>query len=360
MNSSSTQSWHTFLQKQGIVFSEQNCSRTSSENHLEISSNNDFICDLEEYTLIKVSGDDARTFLQNQLTNDIDALDADQHLLFGYCNPKGRLIGLFRMLRIEDGYLLQCPRDTSDLIVDRLKKYVLRAKVSFEQNIEWVSFGLVGRTLEKHLQDQFGKPAKKPDAFTLHQAVRILRHADHLDETVSVPRYQVIAPLGEAQTLWQIFSQEASVAGSCLWRRLDIAAGIPHVDSKNSEAFVPQMLNLDLINGVSFKKGCYPGQEIVARMHYLGNLKQRMFRFSLDKSSGATSIQPGDNLVNLEQQNVGTIVDVQPNETGWDMLAVVRLTALNEELFLPQDESYSLHRLPLPYTLETEPGKKAV
>ncbi len=163
----------------------------------------------------------------------------------------------------------------------------------------------------------------------------------------SPERFLVCVGDEAAPALWAALSARACPASASVWRLLDIDAGLPTIYAPTLEAFVPQMVNLELVDGVSFHKGCYPGQEIVARMHYLGKASRRMYRLGAAGSPPA----PGTPLLDADGREVGNVVDAQAaDSSGCRLLAVVQVTAADGALRLATGEA--LHRLPLPYALE--------
>ena len=170
-----------------------------------------------------------------------------------------------------------------------------------------------------------------------------------------IPRYLVIAELAQAKALWHQLSAQISTSGASVWHWSDIQAGLPSIWSPTVEEFVPQMMNLELIGGVSFKKGCYPGQEIVARMHYLGKPKRRMFRLHSQANQPAA---PGADiyLADGDGQSAGKVVMAEPSVgDGCDLLAVLQLIHANgADLRLGDRQGEALQMQSLPYALETE------
>ena len=256
---------------------------------------------LNHLCLIRISGDDASTFLQGQLTNDINQSHQQwQHS--GYCNPKGRLLALLQIFKLDEHYYALLEKDLLDTITRRLRMYVMRSKVTIAEVADQYFYSSADwSTISSHFAELDQPLAQK-----------ISQHNQHI-ALLSAHQYLVISP----QLL------DAPIDNSS-WLQSHIHAGMPRVTAATSEAFVPQMLNLDLLNGINFKKGCYTGQEIVARMHYLGKLKQRMFVCSIN---GDTA-QAGENIYADAtcQQAVGNVVSA----CAGDALAVLRLQACEQ------------------------------
>lgn len=303
------------------------------------------LSDLSQFGTLRVSGEEAQAFLQNLLSNDIREVGAERAQLSSLNNPKGRMQASMLIWRNGDGYLLQLPRILCEPIRRKLGMYVLRAKVKIsDASDEIVVLGLSGEDAQEILGKQFGELPQQPFAFTDTEQAGVLKLSD--------TRFQVSTAAQYAPILWQTFSQHVRSAGSVCWDWLNIRAGIPVILPQTQEQFVAQMANFELLGGVSFKKGCYPGQEIVARMQYLGKLKRRMFLMHLDSGEAP---QPGDELfsADLAGQASGMIANAAPApDGGYDALAVVQ-TASREAQTVhwksPQGEAVKF--LPLPYPL---------
>jgi folate-binding protein YgfZ len=242
---------------------------------------------LNRYGLLSVAGADARDFLHAQLTNDIENLAADRAALAGWCSAKGRLLATFLVIPAPQGYLLQLARDLAPAVAKRLSMFVLRSKVKITDESEaWAQFGV----------------------WNPNEDV----------ERVSWQGNQVNVPVGEKRFLRLEHTNPANPISPTLacradeetWYLQEIRAGRPLITAATQDQFVPQMVNLEALGGVDFRKGCYPGQEIVARAQYRGQVKRRMVR--LPAPQGAR-LQPG------EEYNGGTVVD----SAGGELLAVM-------------------------------------
>ena len=245
------------------------------------------ICDLSPLNaLLRVTGDDAADFLHNQFTNDVKALAAGAAQWNGWCTPKGRLLATFVLARDADGFFLMLPAAFAEAFAKRLRMFVLRAKVKIEDvSAATPRFGLWDGAIP-------------PGAFTIGPGRAF----------VFGP-----APEGRHATLDD-------------WALSLIRDGIVQVVPGTQEEFVPQMANYELVGGVSFRKGCYPGQEIVARTQYRGILKKRAVRVS-----SATPLAPGDSVDSdaFGDQSAGTVANVAPSpEGGFEALVVAQLEAI--------------------------------
>ncbi len=339
--------WQTYITQQGAQ--ADNAGRiTFSETTSEISAaeSGDVIADLSHLALVQVSGDDAQTFLLNQLTNDLRVVNDRHSQLSAYCTPKGRMLAIFRIYFRDSGYLLQLPAVIAESIVSRLRMYVMRAKVVLESADNLVCIGLAGPGSEAALTSfPMGVPQKINES-QMSGKFMVTRLPGNQ------ARFSIVTDTESAKSFWEKLHKSFTPIGAAAWSWLEIKSGQPVVLPETSEAFVPQMTNLDLIDGINFKKGCYPGQEIVARMQYLGKLKQRMVAAHI---SADHSPSPGDNLFapGFRDQSVGTIVDAQPNpKHGYDLLAVAKLEAIEaNELHFGTPDGPSVELTDLPYDL---------
>lgn len=302
------------------------------------------LASLDHYGAIYVSGDDAKPFLQSQLSNDINLLDAHHVQISAYCNPKGRMFAQLLIVPYRDGYLLLLPHELVNKITTRLRMFVLRSAVTLEDVTEQtVCLGILGHDIQANLPS--GWPSLPTDDYSsVHSELNLI-----IKIPGTIQRYLVIAPLASASAIWQELGSRFMHSGSGIWIWSDIQAGLPSVWLPTIEEFVPQMLNLDILDGVNFKKGCYPGQEIVARMHYLGKAKRRMFRLH---GPMETLPKPGTDLYQADGdgQSAGQVVIAHPAKgDGVEMLAVLQLTQLKADLRLGEMSGPALTVLPLPY-----------
>jgi folate-binding protein YgfZ len=288
-----------------------------------VGSPRDFFTSLDQLGHITFSGDDAATFLHNQLTNDVEHLGTDQARLAGYCSPKGRLLASLLIWRSADTVTLQLPRVLQAAIQKRLQMYVLRAKVKVADiNEETVALGFAGTSAAAVLRHWFTElPAACYDKVDA-PAGTLIRLADAND----LPRWQWITTKSIASEALPTLCNELTLADAARWRLTDIVAALPQITLATQEKFVPQMINFEAIGGVNFKKGCYPGQEIVARSQYLGTLKRRMLPASVD----AALVEPGMEVFAAADaaQPCGMIVNAERDADGrMQCLVEVKLAA---------------------------------
>jgi tRNA-modifying protein YgfZ len=341
-------SWNQFLRAQGAVHANDHVrdfGDPATERRAVRDAN--VLVDLAHFALIRVSGPDSTTFLNGQLTNDVDHVDVSHTQLSAWCSPKGRMLALFRVIRHDDSFLLQLPTATRENVMQRLRTYVLRSKVVLANADDTlVRFGVAGPNADVSLRDTLGIAPTEPNGVSTSDGILCMRLPG------IQPRFEVVASPDQAPRLWNELKRVALPAGAAVWDWHDIMAGIPSVQPATSDAFVPQMANLDLLNGISFDKGCYTGQEIVARLHYRGRLKQRMYRAHV--ATARTPI-PGDRIFapDMPDQATGTVVvaAASPND-GYDLLAVIHCDSVAAgELHLHQANGSRLTIEPLPYSV---------
>ena len=310
-----------------------------------------FVAVIDDQGLIAVSGADAAPFLHNQLTNDVAHLGLGEARLAGYCTPKGRLQASFLMWRSEAAIYLQLPRAIQAPLQKRLAMFVMRSKATLSDasadSASQVMLGFGGVRAKQVLEQMFGSVPDQAYGKLDHGLGTLIRLAD----AFGAPRFEWIASAEAAQAAWPALSTALTAAGGDAWRLSGIHAGVPQVTLKTQEQFVPQMINFELIGGVNFKKGCYPGQEIVARSQYLGKLKRRTVLASIDGSAGA-----GDEVfaVGDPEQPCGMVVNAAPNGNGGvDALVEIKLAALEEgEVRLGSAGGAPLRFQAMPYSLD--------
>lgn len=284
---------------------------------------------LNDFALLRFTGSDARDFLHGQLTCDVQALQPGFSSYGGYCSPKGRLLATFLLVCDGEGYTMLLPAAIAEAIRKRLAMYVLRSKVA----VSLMSVTPIGASGDDLAAALFGLRLEVPAQ--THRASGC---------AIRLPGDRVLV-IGE--------QNQPVPADDGHWRRLDIAAGIPFIGPETQEQFVPQMVNLDLIGALSYSKGCYPGQEIVARTQYLGTLKRRMVLAHIDTSK---PVNAGDPLysTDMADQSSGTVVNAAPSpHGGTDVLAVIQLSNLETgSVHWSSPQGPMLTIKPLPYPVD--------
>lgn len=314
-----------------------------TQNLLDTLHNGAVFADLSPLGLIACNGEDTATFLQGQLTNDVRRLAHGQAQYSGLCSPKGRLLANFLLWNKDGDTYLQLAGELQEAIHKRLAMFILRAKVKIrDARLEVVRIGVAGRDAARLVEAELGTLPQADMGIAHSPAGSVIRLAANRFEIVIAPEY--VAALSDT------LSRDASQVDYPVWQWLEIRAGIPTILPATQEQFVPQMVNFDLTNSVNFQKGCYTGQEIVARTQYLGKLKRRMYLVHLDSPAA-----PGDELysADMEGQASGMIVNAQPAPGGgWDALAVIQISsAESQAIHLKSVDGPQLRIEPLPYAL---------
>ncbi len=344
--------WKEFLQNAGAEF-DDDCAATfgNPERERRIAHTGDLFCDLSHFGIIAAYGEDATEFLQAQFTNDIHQVDETHSQLSALCSPKGRMLCNFRIFKRDQTYYLVLPYELLEAALSRLRMFVLRSRVTLEDASDaLIGIGASGNKMTEHLGGISGGLPQGVDDALEFPDYTIIRVAG------VVPRYEIYGLLEAMKKLWQALDVHASPVGAGVWELLNIQAGIPVITAGSIDAYVPQMANMHLINGVSFTKGCYPGQEIVARMHYLGKLKRRMYRIGFDAREQPAAGTPLVTESSTESQDIGTILSAQKNPDGkYEALAVIQTgDAENSKLKLGDAKGPDVAVLDLPYSFEDQ------
>ena len=320
----------------------------SAKQSGELASAN-FLCDAGDVGLILVNGEDAGEFLQSQLSNDIALIDESHFQLSSYSTPKGRMLGVFRVVQISNGFILITTAAMVLPLMERLYHFIVNSKVTLADASNF--FARIALQTNQAPILEHSLLAASPGESLQNDSVICLQ----LEPLEEQQRYLLLCLSGaEAIVLWNEFAQHLQVAGFNSWRLSEIKAGIPAIYPETSEEFVLQMANLNLLAAVSFKKGCYPGQEIVARMQYLGTLKRRMFLAQLETDQLPV---PGDSLVTKGKDvadGSGKVVDAVIDQNGLCHCLYIAQIAKAEagSLQLLAQPDTVIRNIDLPYSLQ--------
>ena len=268
---------------------------------------------LDNRALIKLTGKDSESFLQSQLSNDINKLDKSSVQLSAYCQHQGKILALFWVLRDGDNFLLSFPLDLYDSIKARLEMFVLMADVMITDVTEqYLQIGVIGKPQKDSLPEGYTR-------FTINEQLTLI--------------------LANPKNL-----SEFKLTSESYWRKACIDSFIPEVNFASTETYVPQMLNLDINEvGVNFSKGCFPGQEVIARLHYLGKAKRRLFVFKTN-----TEIKDGDDLFCPSSESAkacGIVVVKVKFETDYFCLAALEVAHKDDKIYLNNEQGPTLTRI---------------
>jgi len=302
------------------------------------------ITPLLDQGLIRASGEEAAPFLHNLLTNDIKSLTSDQARIAGLCSAKGRLMADFVIWHEGGDLLLKLSADILPAILKKLSMYVLRSKVKLsDDSANKVLIGVATPTPEG-LAALLGQPVPPFSTVAIEGGQAI---------GLDAGRALLCLDSEAAPAVWSKLATQATPTGLAAWKLSEIRAGRPRVCAATQEAFVPQMVNFDhaAVGGVSYTKGCYPGQEVVARSHYLGKIKRHMFRARLETEAAAGTHMFAPETGN---QHCGELVTVTPAPAGgYECLVVAQTTVVEAgDVRVGSLEGQKLQFLPLPYALE--------
>ncbi|CAG9247214.1 Folate-dependent protein for Fe/S cluster synthesis/repair in oxidative stress [Burkholderia diffusa] len=307
---------------------------------------------LAQFGVIDVAGDDAATFLHSQLTNDIEHLDAASARLSGYCSPKGRLLASFLAWRAGHGVRLLVSKDVQAAVQKRLSMFVLRAKAKLTDASDALAVVGFAGDVRDALSGIFDALPDGVHVKVDGPAGALIRVPD----AAGRKRYLWIGPRAEVDARLAALAGTLPVVSPAVWDWLDVRAGEPRITQPAVEQFVPQMVNFDVIGAVNFRKGCYPGQEIVARSQYRGTIKRRT---ALAHVVGETdTVHAGVELFHSDDpgQPCGMIVNAAAAPAGGvDALVEIKLAALdNGTVHLGAADGPALTFDALPYAWPTE------
>ncbi|HJL81133.1 MAG TPA: hypothetical protein QGG06_05975 [Gammaproteobacteria bacterium] len=264
---------------------------------------------LDHFSIISISGADSTEFIQGQMTQDISAIGDDEARMTAILNPQGRVMSTALIMHWDDSIILVLNKDTVDDLIVWLSRFILRSKVTVSR-------------LEAHIYGLNQNLANiESDSLDLEKEIFCLRSIEtDAERTLLITK-----------SLHDFSKSSITTMSSRNWQLADIQAGIPIIYKENIAKFIPQMVNLDLINGISFNKGCYTGQEIVARVQHRGKIKRRMFHISTQQSN--TEIRPGTPVL-LGDSEVGTIIQSVQYKNQIHSLAVIKNDASKKKLLV--------------------------
>ena len=335
-----------FLEQHGGYFENNRLTYFSSALEEASLAGKNFCAVLSDYAVLKVSGEDAANFLHNQLSNDVQHLKNDEARLAAYCSVKGRVLANMLVYKSDEAIYLNCAANLSEDLQQRLGRFVLRSKVKLHST-SLIVFGFTGNAIHA-LKHRFKALPETIWSVRHDQSSHLIRIPDAFSQV----RYQWICTEEDVQNEWTNIQNHCSITGSHVWQLNNIHAGLVDIEKASQELFIPQSINLDLVEGVSFKKGCYPGQEIVARTQYLGKIKRRTL-LAYCKTKLATN----DSIALLADPThvVGTVINsALSGDNTYHALIEIQLSAIQEPLCLATQTQERVELHSLPYLLQED------
>jgi folate-binding protein YgfZ len=335
--------WNEFLQGRGATLVDgRPVDFGNPAEELAAAQSGLVVADLSHWGLIGFSGEEALTFLHGQVTNDLRNLSPERAVFAGYCSAKGRMLANFLVFKRGADLLVMLPESVRESTQKRLTMFILRAKVQARNaGGEWVRLGLSGPGAAALLTETLGL-APQAEIMAVAQA----------DQAFAVrlgdDRFDIFVSPENAPSVWEKLSAGARPIGTPAWDWLMVDGGIPSIVPETQDQFVPQMTNMADLHGISFNKGCYPGQEIVARTQYLGKQKRRMYLAHVEADA-----KVGDPVFSPEfgSQSAGQVANAAPAPGGgYDLLAVMQISSYEGgDVRLASPEGPRLAFRPLPY-----------
>src|SRR5574338_251573 len=341
------QSWSDFLAARGALGEGADLRFGDLAAEARLAQTGAAVVPLTHIGLIRARGEEAAGFLHNLFSNDVKTQAPEQARWNSFNSAKGRMLANFLVWRRGEGYLLAPSADIQPGLLKKLSMYVLRAKVKLsDPSDELALLGVAGPGAAALLDAAGLIAAPSP--------MGVVQRGDIQLVGIAEGALLLAVPLHQAPALFdRLVAAGAQPAGTAAWASVTVAAGLPLITLPTQDQFVAQMLNYELIGGVSFTKGCYPGQEIVARTQYLGKLKKRMYRVRL--ADDVATPAPGQDLYapDFPDQSAGKLVNVVPAAGGgFEALAVLQMSsAEGGEVHLGSPDGPPLAFLPLPYAL---------
>ncbi|URN98554.1 tRNA-modifying protein YgfZ [Leclercia adecarboxylata] len=302
---------------------------------------------LDDWALATLAGADSEKYLQGQVTADVSQLTEHQHLLAAHCDPKGKMWSNLRLFRRQDGFAFIERRSLRDAQLTELKKYAVFSKVTIAADDEVVLLGVAGFQARAALKNLFSELPDAEKQVTTDGATSLLWF-EHPAE-----RFLLVTDVATAERVTQALRGEAQLNNSQQWLSLNIEAGIPVIDAANSGQFIPQATNLQALGGISFKKGCYTGQEMVARAKFRGANKRALWYLAGKASRVPEAGEDLELKMGENWRRTGTVLAaVQLDDGRLLVQAVMNNDMEPDSVFRVRDDANTLSIEPLPYSLE--------
>ena len=336
--------WKDYLSTQGARFQDAVLSGFDAQ---PASRHANALSVLSQRAFIAISGVDAQKFLQGQLSVHMEQLDKHQQRLGVACTPKGRMYTSFRILNQDNGYILSMDQSVVDATLATLKKYAVFFKAELQINQALLGLGVSGHQIIPELQKLGLTVPESGEAIPIH--------GGHLIRIPGlIPRFELWIGKNTLPHWWEALTPIGTPCPDALWQLLDIEAVLPRITASTQEKYIPQHLNMPTLGGVSFRKGCYTGQEIVTRMQSLGQQKSRTYRLL---AAPQESIQCGDKVYDEQGKGIGEVIaaEIAPDTDSLELLAVIRIH--NADLgtaYLDEHQNQKASIQALPYTVDSK------
>ncbi|MDP0563496.1 MAG: hypothetical protein QS721_14690 [Candidatus Endonucleobacter sp. (ex Gigantidas childressi)] len=334
------------LKSQGALFSDDGQIIQFSDSNTT-TNNRPSMCVLTSQAIIEAKGPDTLRFLQGQLTCNMEKLNPMEHTLGAACTPNGKMYSSFLILNTGNHYLFSMHKGITESFISNLSKYAVFFKSELNSSTQsFICLGLTGNNAQSHLTDILSHIPNTGEAVAIEKAY--LLKTPHLDSS-----YELWLPEKHLSLFWEKLATTFKPETESLWRKKHIEAVYPHVQPGYIDKYTPQHLNLPSLGCVSFRKGCYTGQEIIARMQNLGTQKSRTFHIHI---STKKSIHPRAKLINEKGKAIGEILEiVSIIKDKYDALAVIRIESVeNNNVFFANNSDCKVTIATTPYLIDTK------
>ena len=310
----------------------------------------ELVCPITDFAILQVTGNDRYEFLQNQLTGDLNKSEVKAEFS-SWCNLKGRVIANFLILNTTESYLLVLKKDMADYVLKKLKMYVLRSDVKINDiTEEMLLIGFANYNTHQSPLVSLGPGPGREDWSMFDLSNSGGKYGNRPGYLIKLPdfsnRFLAITHVTETENLLHhIYECRNTIVNFKIWNKLDILAGFAWIDFKNKEKFLPQMLNLDKFGAVSFSKGCYVGQEVIARLHYRGKVKKTL---QLIKTENNYKLKAGEYLYQDDSsKKIGEILNVDNISNVSHGLAVIESDKLYNPIYADVEKINKVKILPI-------------
>ncbi len=332
--------WQQFMTRQGAALNPSGCAEFFTNCPFP-DLESPLLIDLQHYSTLELAGPDCIKFLQGQITQDAQKLAANDGFFTDHCNPKGRILASFFALGVAENRIrLLLPSNNAEHLAQHLNKYLVFSKATLSIEPQLVSLAVNGGHASQHLAAVGLKLPSSVGSVCSTGDTSIFRYSEQCLVITSTE--------SDAQELWQALAKNHTAAGARTWRTLALQQGVLWVDADRRERYTPHQINHQFIDAINFRKGCYTGQEVVARMHYKATLKSHCYLFNLTSDVAPKVFSP----LMAGDQKAGEILQIEAiSEDQWLIFAEVRDAFLNDPLHIDGIATENLHQVALPYAI---------